>query len=67
MGGGCTSHNIYGSGAGISDENYQPGMCISMDQIEYPQGRLIPVLKGKKTSKKYHVATIFVDHFSKLI
>ena len=67
MGGGCTSHNIYGSGAGIADENYQPGMCISMDQIESPQGRLITVLKGKKTSKKYHVATIFVDHFSKLI
>ena len=41
-------------------------MCISIYQIESPQGGLIPVIKGKKTSRKYHVATIFVYHCSKL-
>ena len=61
-----TSPKKYGSGAGIADEHDQPGMCISTDKIESPQVRLIPVLKGKKTSIKYHVATICFDHFSKL-
>ena len=41
-------------------------MCISSDQIESPQGGLNPVLKGRQTSRKYHFAIIFVDHFSKL-
>ena len=41
-------------------------MFISIDQIEYPQGELIPFIKGNQTSRKYHVATICVDHFSKL-
>ena len=41
-------------------------MCISIDQIGYTQGGLIPVLKEKKSSRKYHVATIFVDYFYKL-
>ena len=59
----CTYTKTYGSGAGISDEHDQPGMCISINQIEYPQDGLIPVLKGKQTSIKYHVAAIFVDHF----
>ena len=40
-------------------------MRISINQIESPQGRLIPLLKGKQTSRKYHLATMFVDHFSK--
>ena len=41
-------------------------MCISIDQIAYPKGGLIPVLKGRQTNRKYHIATIFVDNFSKL-
>ena len=41
-------------------------MCISINKIEFPRGGLIPVLKGRQTSRKYHVATIFFDHFSKL-
>ena len=49
----------------LPNKHDQLGMCISIDQIEYHQGGLIPVLKGKKTSRKYHVATTFVDHFSK--
>ena len=66
MGGNCTYPNTNGSVAVIVDEHDQPGMFNSIDQIEYPQGALIPVLKGSQTSTKYHVATIFVDHFSKL-
>ena len=46
-GGSCTSPKTYGSGASIADEHDRPGMCISVDQIESPQGGLIPVLKGK--------------------
>ena len=34
----CTYHNTYGSGEGLADEHNQPGMCISIDQIESPQG-----------------------------
>ena len=62
----CTSPKKDGSGAGIVYEHDQQRMCISIDQIIYPQGGLIPVLKGKQNSKKYCVATIFVDHLSKL-
>ena len=40
---------------------------MSIDQVESPQGGLFPILKVNYTSRKYHVATIFVDHFSKLI
>ena len=53
------------SGAVISDEHDQPVMCVSINQIESPQGGLISVLKERKTNRKYHVATIFVDHISK--
>ena len=61
----CTSPKTDGLGAGIEYKHYQKYMCLSIDQIESPQGGLIPVLKGKKTSIKYHVATIFFDHCSK--
>ena len=37
-----------------------------MDQIESPISGLIPVLKENQTGRKFHVATIFVDHYSKL-
>ena len=42
-----------GSGAGIADEHDQPGMCISIDQIESLQCRLISVIKGSQTSRTY--------------
>ena len=61
----CTSPNTIGSGAGIADDHDQPGMLIWIDQIEFSQDGLIPILKGRQTSKKYHVTTIFVDNFSK--
>ena len=61
----CISPNTDESGFGIADEHDQPRMCISVDKIESPQCGLIPVFKGKQTSRKYPVDTIFVDHFSK--
>ena len=51
---------------GISAQHDQPGICISINIIESPQNVLIPVLKLKQTSRKYHVSTIFVEHYSKL-
>ena len=61
-----TSTNTNGSGVSIEDEHGQPRMCISIYQIESPQSWLISVLKENQTSNKYHAATIFVDHLSKL-
>ena len=63
---GFTYPEIDGSGAGIADEHDQPGMCISTNKIKSPQSGLIPVLKGKQTSRNYHVGSIFVDNFSKV-
>ena len=63
---GCIYPNKNGSGAVISDEYDQPVMCITINKIESPQGGIIPALKRRKKSRKYHVATIFVEHFSKL-
>ena len=45
---------------------HKPGDCVSIDQTESPQPGLIGQLKGKMTTKRYKVATIFVDHFSRL-
>ena len=61
----CTSTNTNGSRAGIADDHDQLGICISIDEIKSPQGVLILVLKGRQTSRRYHAATIFVEHFSK--
>ena len=63
----CTYPNTYGSGEVIADEHDQPGMCISINQIKSTLGGLIPVLKENQTSRKYHVATIFGNHSSKLV
>ena len=40
-----TSTKTYESGARIADERDQPGMFISVNQIESTRGGLIPVLK----------------------
>ncbi len=43
-----------------------PGECVSIDQMQSTQAGFYAQLKGKLTSKRYTVATIFVDHFSRL-
>ena len=47
----CKSTNTDGSGVGIADEHDQSVMCISINQIEYTQDELIPVLKGNQASR----------------
>jgi Reverse transcriptase (RNA-dependent DNA polymerase)/GAG-pre-integrase domain len=41
-----------------------PGDCVSVDQLESSVPGLIGQLKGKPTTKRYRVATVFVDHHS---
>lgn len=43
-----------------------PGDCVSIDQLESSQPGFIAQLKGSLTRERYHAATIFVDHFSRL-
>ena len=43
-----------------------PGDCVSIDQLESPTPGLIAQLKGIPTKQRYKVATVFVDHFSRL-
>jgi hypothetical protein len=44
----------------------QPGECVSVDQLESPVPGFIGQNKGYFFRKRYKVATIFVDHFSRL-
>jgi hypothetical protein len=44
----------------------KPGDCISVDQLESSTPGLIAQLQDVPTTKRYTVATIFVDHYSRL-
>ena len=44
----------------------KPGQCVSVDQLESPVAGFIGQNKGSFFRKRYKVATIFVDHFSRL-
>ena len=44
----------------------KPGECVSVDKLESPTPGLIAQLKGIPTKMRYKVATIFVDHYSRL-
>lgn len=43
-----------------------PGQRVSVDQLESSTLGLIVQLKGTPTLERYRVATIYVDHFSRL-
>jgi hypothetical protein len=43
-----------------------PGCCVSVDQLVSTTPGIIAQLKGIPTTKRYTVATIFVDHYSRL-
>jgi hypothetical protein len=43
-----------------------PGCCVSVDQIESSTTGLIAQLRGFLTRQRYIVATVFVDHYSRL-
>jgi hypothetical protein len=42
------------------------GQCVSVDQLESPVAGFVGWNKGYSFRKRYKVATIFVDHFSRL-
>ena len=44
----------------------QPGECVSVDQLVSQTPGLIGQTTGKLTTSRYHVATVFVDHYSRL-
>jgi hypothetical protein len=44
----------------------KPGGCVSVDQLESPVPGFVGQNKGSFFRKRYKVATIFVDHFSRL-
>jgi hypothetical protein len=43
-----------------------PGECVSVDQLESRAVGFVAQLKGRLTKGRYRVATIFVDHYSRL-
>jgi hypothetical protein len=43
-----------------------PGECVSVDQLESRQVGFVAQLKGRLPLGRYRVATIFVDHHSRL-
>jgi len=43
-----------------------PGECVSIDQLVSTTPGLVAQLRGTPTRIRYQVATIFVDHFSRL-
>jgi hypothetical protein len=43
-----------------------PGQCVSVDQMESRDVGFVTQLKGCLTHGRYRVATIFVDHFSRI-
>ena len=44
----------------------KPGQCVSVDQLESPVAGFVGQNKGFFFRKRYKVATVFVDHFSRL-
>jgi hypothetical protein len=42
------------------------GQCVSVDEMILTQVSFIAQLKGTLIKKRYTVATIFVDHYSRL-
>jgi hypothetical protein len=55
------THNAIGG-----DKITSPGQLVSVDQLESSVLGFIGQMKGIPTTKRYRVATVFVDHFSNL-
>ena len=47
-------------------EDFAPGDCVLLDQMESSTPRFIAQLKGKLTKQSYRADTIFLDHHSDL-
>jgi hypothetical protein len=52
--------------AGTIQPVTSPGQCVSVDQLESAVAGFVGQNKGYFFRKRYKVATIFVDHFSRL-
>ena len=52
--------------SGKIKEVEKPGQCVSVDQLESPVAGFVGQNKGYFFRKRYKVATVFVDHFSRL-
>jgi hypothetical protein len=52
--------------SGTLKEVNLPGQCVSVDQLESPVAGFVGQNKGFFFRKRYKVATVFVDHFSRL-
>jgi hypothetical protein len=48
----------------IGEKANLPGECVSVDQLYSTVPGLIAQIKGIPTRKRYHLATVFVDHLS---
>ena len=44
----------------------QPGQCVSVDQLVSSTPGLIGQTTGKLTTSRFYIATVFVDHYSRL-
>jgi hypothetical protein len=44
----------------------RPGECVSVDQVESRAVGFVAQLKGRLTHGRYKVATVFIDHHSRL-
>ena len=47
-----------------SEDEIEPGVCVSVDQLVSAQPGLIPQMSGYLTNLRIWGATVFVDHFS---
>ena len=51
----------------IDEGDDKPGKGVSTDQMEAGTPGLIPTNRGRRTKQRHYVATIMVDHFSRLV
>ena len=51
----------------IDEGDDKPGKGVSTDQLESGTPGLIPTTRGRRSKQRHEVATIMVDHFSRLV
>jgi len=51
----------------IDEGHSAPGAKVSGDMMEAGCDGLIPTTRGRRTKKRHHVATLWIDHFSRFV
>ena len=51
----------------IDEGHTAPGAKVSGDMLEAGCDGLIPTTRGRRSKKKHHVATLWIDHFSRFV